>query len=1158
MVDMADVNILLVEDESIEALDIKHTLESFGYEVPYIASRGEEAVEKALAIMPDLVLIDIVLKGDFNGIKVASEIKKLNIPFIYLTAHSEEATVHEAKLTEPYGFIIKPYDPLELKYTIDIALYKKSVEKVRDSAEKLRRKTENELKLASLYNRSLIEASLDPLVTIGPDGKITDVNQATEKVTGYSREKIIGTDFSNYFTEPEKARKGYQKVFKKGFVRDYPLEIQHKDKSITPVLYNASVYKNESEEVVGVFAAARDITERQKADEKIHEIMENFRAIADNASEGILIAAGEGLHVYANQMAANITGYSIKELLKTSIVDLAHPDEIKGLIERYKTRLAGETLSTTHETFIVRKDEKVIPIELTGAITVWEGQPADMVIIRDITERKNAEKEQQRLHRNLKAISNCNQTLLRAMDENTLLKEICRIICDEAGYRLAWVGYAEYKKGKPIRPVAWAGFDSGYIANTKLSWSDETERGRGPAGIVIRSGEIIYVQDFTTDPLMTPWRDSALQHGYRSGIALPLKDENRNVFGVLMIYSATPNAITTDEIWLMEELAGNLAFGITSLRERAELRRVKEELKLASLYNRSLIEASLDPLVTIGPEGKITDVNQATEKVTGYSREKIIGTDFSNYFTQPEQARKGYQKVFKKGFVRDYPLEIQHKDKSITPVLYNASVYKNESEEVVGVFAAARDITERQKSEEKIHMLANVVESSDDAIISKSLEGQITSWNKGAELIYGYSAEEVIGNDISILAPSNLKDEIKQFIEKIKDGERILHYETVRVRKDGEKINVSLTLSPIWDTSGDLVGISTIARDITQRKKTDDEILQAKEEWEHTFDSVPDLIAILDTNFRVVRANKAMANRLNVDPEEAIGLTCYNVVHGLNTPPPFCPYLKLLEDGQEHTAEVHEDRLGGDFIVSVSPLHDSYGNLIGSVHVARDITDRKKAEDKIKKSLKEKEVLLSEIHHRVKNNMQIISSLLNLQSQYVTSAETVDVLQESQDRVKAMATIYEKLSQSNDLTKINFESYIHSIVNGLFYSHKIKEGQINPIIKIENIMLNIETAIPCGLIISELVSNSLKHAFPEGKEGKLCVSIKSHDNKYEMKISDDGIGFPEDIDFKNTDTLGLKLVNTLVKQIDGKITLDRSYGTEYNIIFRELEYEKRI
>ncbi len=1279
---MADVNILLVEDESIEALDIKHTLESFGYKVPYIASGGEDAVEKVLDIMPDLVLIDIVLKGNFNGIKVASEVKKLKIPFIYLTAHSEEATVQEAKLTEPYGFIIKPYDPLELKYTIDIALYKKSVEKVRDDAEKLRRKTENDLKLASLYNRSLIEASLDPLVTIGPDGKITDVNQATATITGYSRKELIGTDFSDYFTEPNKARKGYQKVFKEGFVRDYPLNIQKKDKNVTPVLYNASVYKDESGDVVGVFAAARDITQlkkvenqlkkstlynrnlieasldplvtigpdgkitdvnqatematgysrseligtdfsqyfttpekakegyqqvfkegyvrdylleiqhkngnitpvlynaslykdgsnsvagvfaaarditqRQKADEKIHEIMENFRAMTDNASEGIIIETEEGTHVYANQMAAEITGYSAEELLNTSISDLTHPSKIKGLMKRYNGRTLNEPLFPTHETLIVRKDKKVIPVEFTGAKTVWKGQSADMIIIRDISERKQAEKEQKHLNRKLKAISNCNQTLLRAVDEPTLLKEICRIICDEAGYRLAWVGYAKHDKNKTIHPVAWAGFDSGYISNTKLTWSEDTAKGLGPAGIVIRGGEIVYVQDFTTDPLMAPWRESALNHGYRSGIALPLKDKKKNVFGVLMIYSSEANAITADEIWLMEELAGNLAFGITSLREQAELKQVKEELKLASLYNRSLIEASLDPLVTIGPDGKITDVNQATEKVTGYSREKIIGTDFSDYFTEPDKAKEGYQKVFKEGFVRDYPLKIQHQTGYITPVLYNASVYKDESGNVTGVFAAARDITERQKSEEKIQMLANMVESSDDAIISKSLDGRITSWNKGAELIYGYSSEEVMGKDISILTHSKLKEELNQFIEKIKQGEHILHYETVRVPKDGAEINVSLTLSPIFDTSGDLTGISTIARDITQRKKNDDAILRVKEEWEHTFDSVPDLITILDANFKVVRANKAMANRLGVDPEEAVGLTCYKAVHGLDLPPSFCPHMKLLEDGHEHTAEVHEDLLGGDFIVSVSPLHDSEGKLTGSVHVARDITDRKKAENKIKKSLKEKEVLLSEIHHRVKNNMQIISSLLNLQSQYVVNAETIDVLQESQDRVKAMATIYEKLAQSNDLTKINFKSYIQSIIQGLFYSHKLKEGQITPIIKIENIMLNIETAIPCGLIISELVSNSLKHAFPEGKKGKLCVWLKTYDNKYELKIGDNGIGFPEEIDFKKTDTLGLKLVTNLVNQIDGEITLNKDHCTEFKIIFKELKYKKRI
>ena len=142
-----------------------------------------------------------------------------------------------------------------------------------------RKKTEEALRLSNLYNRSLIEASLDPLVTIGPDGKITDVNNAAEKVTGYSRNDLIGTDFSDYFTEPEKARAGYQQVFMDGEVRDYSLEIQHKDGQITPVLYNASVYTDENSEVIGVFAAARDITERKKALETLRCSEDQFRGL---------------------------------------------------------------------------------------------------------------------------------------------------------------------------------------------------------------------------------------------------------------------------------------------------------------------------------------------------------------------------------------------------------------------------------------------------------------------------------------------------------------------------------------------------------------------------------------------------------------------------------------------------------------------------------------------------------------------------------------------------------------------------------------------------------------------------------------------------------------------------------------------------------------
>ena len=272
-------------------------------------------------------------------------------------------------------------------------------------------------------------------------------------------------------------------------------------------------------------------------------------------------------------------------------------------------------------------------------------------------------------------------------------------------------------------------------------------------------------------------------------------------------------------------------FRITAI-DITENKKITKELEFASKYNRSLIEASLDPLVTIGSDGKITDVNQSTEEATGYTRNGLIGTDFSNYFTDPKKAREGYQKVFNEGSVLDYPLSIKNKNGHITPVLYNASVYKDEFGEVIGIFAAARDITEIRKKTEENQRLADVVESSDDAIITKTLDGIILSWNKGAEGIYGYSKIEVIGKNISLLAPPELKKEIEELIAKIKLGEKVRHYETSRLRMDGSLINISLTLSPVFDTSGKLVAISNISRDITERKLAEKKLKKYKNSLE--------------------------------------------------------------------------------------------------------------------------------------------------------------------------------------------------------------------------------------------------------------------------------------------------------------------------------------
>jgi two-component sensor histidine kinase len=216
---------------------------------------------------------------------------------------------------------------------------------------------------------------------------------------------------------------------------------------------------------------------------------------------------------------------------------------------------------------------------------------------------------------------------------------------------------------------------------------------------------------------------------------------------------------------------------------------------------------------------------------------------------------------------------------------------------------------------------------------------------------------------------------------------------------------------------------------------------------------------------------------------------------------------------------------------------------------------RRQAEEQTKASLAEKEVLLKEIHHRVKNNLQVISSLLNLQSSYITDEQSSQMFRESQNRVRSMALIHEKLYQSSDLARIDFAGYVRELSDYLFRMYGAKSHNIKLEVNVDDVPLDIDTAIPCGLIINELISNSLKYGFPaetekRKPEGEIRVGLcAGNDDKLILTVSDNGTGFPENLDFQNTDSLGLQLVNTLTGQLEGDIQLDRKAGTTFNITF---------
>jgi len=327
-------------------------------------------------------------------------------------------------------------------------------------------------------------------------------------------------------------------------------------------------------------------------------------------------------------------------------------------------------------------------------------------------------------------------------------------------------------------------------------------------------------------------------------------------------------------------------------------------------------------------------------------------------------------------------------------------------------------------------------------------------------------------------------------------------------------------------------------------------ILGSPKGWELIFDAIPDLIAIVDIDHRIVKMNKALADKIGKSHDHMVGSVCHKAIHNSENPPVNCPHMQLLKDGLEHSTEIYEENLGGYFTITVSPINDTEGNLIGSIHIAHDFTKRKEIEDELEKALEEKDILMKEIYHRVKNNLMIISSLLSLQSRYIKDKDTKEIFRKSQNRAKSMALIHEKLYKSEDLKSINFAEYLKNLSNDLYDTYTPNQDLVKLVLDVDNIIFDVEISIPLGLILNELLTNSLKHAFPNNRKGEIKIELhRKNDGRYYLSVADNGIGLPKDLNPQTTDTLGMQLINSLTDQIGGELTINTDIGTKFIITF---------
>ncbi len=375
---------------------------------------------------------------------------------------------------------------------------------------------------------------------------------------------------------------------------------------------------------------------------------------------------------------------------------------------------------------------------------------------------------------------------------------------------------------------------------------------------------------------------------------------------------------------------------------------------------------------------------------------------------------------------------------------------------------------------------------------------------------------------------------------------------------------LQVSTSPVLDELKRVSAVVHIGEDITERKLAEEELLKEKQRLEEVTSYINCGLFLLDSETKVTYAN-SVAQEWFGPFDRMKGEYCWKVFK-IENPEEECSGLKVLKTGKPSQSESIITMENGEQKVLfeiASPVKDKEGKIYQITALIIDITERKKAEEKISVSLHEKEILLKEIHHRVKNNMQVISSLLNLQSEYVDDKKYIDMFHDSRNRIRSMALVHEKLYQSNDLNNINFNDYIRSLINGLISFYGINPNNILTKIDMAEINLSIDTAIPCGLIINELLSNALKYAFTDGMRGVVEVILNKADINgeagYELVVSDNGKGIPEDMDIRKTRSLGLQLVFNLVEhQLQGKIELIRKNGTTYKIRFRELRYSSRI